>query len=287
MTLRVWYLNVGHGDCTIIQHPSGRITMIDINNSQRYDPDSHAALVAERHAQTSVNRLLTSAYASDASSLLQNYLLVEAANMAAERAELTDPIAFFKENFPGQSIFRFILTHPDMDHMRGLKNLFTQIPVLNFWDTGNTKQITSFNSAADKDDWEFYQYLRSGVSTVQVKNYLRAHAGYAVNQEEDGSYGGDGIFILSPTNQLVQTCNSNGKFNDVSFVLEVSNYNKSFIFAGDAETAAWDTMVQTFGDGLKTDYLKASHHGRDSGFHLKALQAMQPDNRRTSEISLS
>jgi len=38
--LRVHFLNVGHGDCTIIKHHSGRLTMIDINNSQDYDVDS-------------------------------------------------------------------------------------------------------------------------------------------------------------------------------------------------------------------------------------------------------
>jgi competence protein ComEC len=32
--LRIHFLNVGHGDCTIISHPSGRLTMIDINNSK-------------------------------------------------------------------------------------------------------------------------------------------------------------------------------------------------------------------------------------------------------------
>ena len=30
--MKIHFLNVGHGDCTIIEHDSGRITMIDINN---------------------------------------------------------------------------------------------------------------------------------------------------------------------------------------------------------------------------------------------------------------
>jgi len=45
--LRVHFLNVGHGDCTIIKHPSGRLTMIDVNNSQDFDPETFAEELAE------------------------------------------------------------------------------------------------------------------------------------------------------------------------------------------------------------------------------------------------
>jgi hypothetical protein len=46
--LRVHFLNVGHGDCTIISHPSGRLTMIDINNSQDYDDETFQELLKEK-----------------------------------------------------------------------------------------------------------------------------------------------------------------------------------------------------------------------------------------------
>src|SRR3989442_14270062 len=45
--LRVHFLNVGHGDCTIIWHPSGRLTMVDINNSQDYDQQRFNELLME------------------------------------------------------------------------------------------------------------------------------------------------------------------------------------------------------------------------------------------------
>ena len=34
---RIHFLNVGRGDCTIIEHAGGNITMIDINNSDSLD----------------------------------------------------------------------------------------------------------------------------------------------------------------------------------------------------------------------------------------------------------
>jgi competence protein ComEC len=51
--LRVHFLNVGHGECTIIEHPSGRLTMVDINNSQDYDQDSLTEYLAERRSLNS------------------------------------------------------------------------------------------------------------------------------------------------------------------------------------------------------------------------------------------
>jgi competence protein ComEC len=57
--LRVHFLNVGHGDCTLIQHHSGRLTMVDINTSQEYDPDSfkeaeQSAAAAQRQKRASL-----------------------------------------------------------------------------------------------------------------------------------------------------------------------------------------------------------------------------------------
>ena len=286
MTMKVWFLNVGHGDCTIIEHPSGRITMIDINNSQNYDPDSHRELAEERQQTQMItealsfltprNALLNAPAATSVLSELIRRAEADRAAEQAERNELTDPIKFFKDTFPGRSLFRFVLTHPDMDHMRGIKKLFQEIEVVNFWDTANSKSITSFNSTADKEDWEFYQNLRAGKVGIATKNYLRGADKYAFSRDEDGSLGGDGISILSPTNEIVTECNRTGKFNDLSLVLDITYGGRNFIFAGDAEQMAWDSMVAAYGASLKADVLKASHHGRDSGFHTKALQAIQP-----------
>lgn len=262
--MRVWFLNVGHGDCTIIQHASGRITMVDINNSQDYDPESREELVEEQAA----------AYGNG---FLSRYL-AEAAVEEAEAQELTDPVAFFKKTFGNQPVFRFILTHPDLDHMRGLANLFRNVPVLNFWDTRNTKPTPSYRSSADKEDWEFYQALRSGqVSGVGVpKYYHRGDALFAFAKDQSGGFGGDELEILSPTSQIVRTCNGAGRSNDLSTVLRVSYAGRSLLLPGDAESLAWGAMVQHYGKALRADALKASHHGRLSGFDLDALKLIRP-----------
>jgi beta-lactamase superfamily II metal-dependent hydrolase len=55
------------------------------------------------------------------------------------------------------SVFRFVCTHPDMDHLDGIKGFFAQFNPGNFWDTDNTKELEEFDDGRfDPDDWEFY-----------------------------------------------------------------------------------------------------------------------------------
>jgi hypothetical protein len=44
---KIHILNVGHGSCTLIEHPSGRLTMIDINNGTEIDEDSYSEIASQ------------------------------------------------------------------------------------------------------------------------------------------------------------------------------------------------------------------------------------------------
>lgn len=306
--LRIHFLNVGHGDCTIIEHPSGRLTMIDINNSQDYDFDSFNDLVADKRRQIEAAHLDSAVLGAGPANVLGGLVpppartglggLLSPENVLADRGfsssllglgalggydaayadaaqdakgELTDPIAFLQREYPGRSLFRFVLTHPDLDHMRGLKRLHETIGFTNFWDTRHTKPTPNFRSDADREDWIFYQAIRSS-----AKFYTRGETHFAFAHDQDGTAGGDHIEILSPTPILLASCNAAGKSNDLSLVLRIRHGTRSFLFAGDAEAEAWDDMVECYGPALKSDYLKASHHGRDSGHHSEALKHIAP-----------
>ena len=69
--------------------------------------------------------------------------------------------------------WRYIQTHPDLDHMRGLKNLHEHVGFHNFWDTEHTKPTPNYRSDADKDDWEYYQKLREGTLGAQIHKFTR------------------------------------------------------------------------------------------------------------------
>lgn len=88
--------------------------------------------------------------------------------------------------------------------------------------------------------------------------------------------GGDGIQILSPTPELVEQANEAGNTNNLSFVLRVAYGGISIILGGDAEGEAWQSMVERYGKDLKCNVLKASHHGRDSGYHQESVKVMSP-----------
>ena len=55
------------------------------------------------------------------------------------KAYPTNPVEYIKR-WHMSDIFRYIQTHPDMDHMDGLKNLANSKLIINFWDTTNTKE---------------------------------------------------------------------------------------------------------------------------------------------------
>jgi|HubBroStandDraft_4_1064222.scaffolds.fasta_scaffold36239_2 competence protein ComEC len=285
--LRIHFLNVGHGDCTIIEHHSGRLTMVDINTSQDYDADSLRDLQAEealKHvspfgigggiggfgaAPGGLAGLLSPPPPQNALGALTSYF----DTIAKAKTELTDPIAFMQNHYRGRRLWRFILTHPDLDHMRGIRRLYETIGFDNFWDTRNTRPTPNYQSDDDKVDWEFYQELRNYAFT---RTYMRGDALFAFARDEYGQPGGDGIEILSPTPALVQSCNMAKKSNDLSLVLRLWHGTQNVLLPGDAETKAWDDLVAFYGGNLKSTFLKASHHGRDSGFHLNALRLIAP-----------
>lgn len=119
--------------------------------------------------------------------------------------------------------------------------------------------------------------VRFGLSnTSACMTYLRGATNYLFNREADGSIGGDGIDVLSPTAELVSECNRAGKSNDLSIVLQLHYAGFSMILPGDAEALAWDSLVKAYGSALQCNVLKASHHGRLSGYDLKSLQVIKP-----------
>ena len=128
---KIHFLNVGHGDCTIIEHPSGRITMIDVCNAKHLDDESRREIAGEYGISgTDYITKLVSARLQN-KSFRELYLNGKGYNVG-----LTDHVDYYKQHFGTKEIFRYIQTHPDLDHMRGLHRLHQEgIQILNFWDT--------------------------------------------------------------------------------------------------------------------------------------------------------
>ena len=69
----------------------------------------------------------------------------------------TNPFDYLNHKLAIGEIFRFILSHPDMDHLDGFDSLMREFTVHNFWDSGARKDKPPFNGGPYKEkDWDRY-----------------------------------------------------------------------------------------------------------------------------------
>ena len=267
-SLAIHLLNVGHGDCTFIDHPSGRLSMVDVNNSNGLPAPDEIALAEEKGISLDRFRGVNVTIAKGRQSWESYY-----------KSLLVDPVDYYDKAFKGRSIFRYIQTHPDMDHMGGLYRLFWEhrVPVDNFWDTDNDKIFSKSdfdNSPYEWNDWAVYTRMKTG--KVQDGNEHKVHK--KMVGEEGAYWTEDGVTVWSPNTDLIKYCNELENWNSVSYVLRVNYGGRSIVLPGDAETPAWDAIETHVGvNSMKCDLLKAAHHGRESGYSESAVHAMSPE----------
>lgn len=249
----VHFLNVNEGDCHVIQHPTGHTTVIDVCNASSTEGNN----IAE-----------ATAYSARSLGVSGNF---------NQKASPTNPISYL-ENKGITSIFRYIQTHPDMDHMDGIRDLFEKFTPANFWDTENTKRIDGDFGKYSADDWKFYKTLRAGSekNPKRLALYDGAKSPY-FNQDEAGTRGGDGLHILAPTKELVSLANKIEDRNDSSYVILYRTKNKKILFPGDAHDETWAHLLENHADLLTNiDVLIAPHHGRDSSMDFSFLDTLKP-----------
>src|SRR5690606_2353686 len=123
---RIHFLNVLEGDCNIIEHDSGRKTVIDVSNA--YNDYDTAEEIAVRNSQRRRDMYERTQVPSDKKDYKQ-------------KKTPDNPIQYLKK-LKISEIFRFVVTHPDMDHLDGIKDLFTEFSIINMWDTDNKKEIS-------------------------------------------------------------------------------------------------------------------------------------------------
>ncbi len=266
MPLTAHFLNVGHGDCTIVEHASGRLTMIDINRS-RHLPEADLDAIASAHR---TSRLMLKLAGPAGFKSWEDFY----------RSLLVDPCDYFDDWFSGRSVFRYLQTHPDMDHMTGLYAFFWNggRSLGNFWDVAHGKSFNEedfTNSPYDYVDWLLYTLMRDGRhakdSTHKVLHKVAGDTG--------DFWTPDGMEVLGPTSDLIDYANKTEDWNNLSYVVRVSHAGRAIVLPGDAEKPEWD-KIELLADendwDITCDVLKASHHGRESGYSQSAVDAMAP-----------
>ncbi len=245
------------GDCSFIQHNSGRVTVIDVCNAERVSAVGQLALDSMAKSDRGV-----------------------AGNFQQKKYPV-NPIAYIAGRGVS-SVFRYIQTHPDMDHMDGIEVFFSKFNPTNFWDTDNNKEMSSpwDSSRYREEDWVFYKTLRDTKPTTDPRRLalLAGATGQYYNEGEEGIGRGDGLHILAPTQALVNEANeSSGDYHAASYVLLYKTGENRIVFGGDSHDASWDHILKEHEDDVTDiDLLIAPHHGRKSGRSYKFLDTLRP-----------
>lgn len=252
---QIHYLNVKNGDCSFIKHQNGNISVIDVNNAFVTNPNK----VKENQEYTN-SRVLVEALSG------KNY---------NQKRFPVNPIEYMKRHGVSQ-VFRFILTHPDMDHMDGIEEFFATFNPTNFWDTQNTKTLADFSSGRfSESDWDFYLQLKGGNYCKRLTLYDGSKGKY-YNMDDSGP-GGNGLSILAPTKELIALANESEDWNDSSYVILYRNGNYRILFCGDASDNTWDHLIAHHKDEIMNiDLLIAPHHGRKSSCSYDWLSLVNP-----------
>ena len=184
-------------------------------------------------------------------------------------------------------IFRFILTHPDMDHMDGIKDVFAEFSPVNFWDTAN-RCTNSFSAESPQreEDWRFYTGLRDRNSVGSPKRLTldAGDQGPFYNQAGENGEPQDGLSVLAPTPALVEEANRTGKFNDASYVILYRSAAGRILFCGDSHNNTWDHLLANYLADIKdVELMIAPHHGRADPGAEEETSAEEEEGRRQSK----
>jgi beta-lactamase superfamily II metal-dependent hydrolase len=162
-----------------------------------------------------------------------------------------------------KGIIRFISTHPDDDHIRGLQYLHKRMKLLNFYCVKNEA-----TKPDETDDFKQYCALRD-----DPKKGFYLHKGCSrrwINKVTD-ERGSSGISILWPDlgndlhQQALQDAKDGISWNNICPIIKYDREESAtFLWMGDLESG----FMEEIKDSVtlpKVDILFAPHHGRDSG----------------------
>jgi beta-lactamase superfamily II metal-dependent hydrolase len=173
-----------------------------------------------------------------------------------------------------KGITRFISTHPDEDHILGLKTLDDKLGIVNFYVVKNSATKTDVT-----DSFAHYCKLRDSERAFKI---FKGCARRWMNQESEERKS-SGMDILWPDTEnehfkdaLVQA-EAGDAFNNLSPIVKYSvTSGPTVLWMGDLETE----YMESIEDHLKlphVDILFAPHHGRDSGkVPASLLETMTP-----------
>jgi beta-lactamase superfamily II metal-dependent hydrolase len=191
-----------------------------------------------------------------------NFTIIDCNLDDENKKEIVDEIRLESKD---KDIKRFISTHPDEDHIHGLKYLDDKINIANFYCVSNKATKNE-----ETEDFKHYCNLRDDKSKAFYiyKGCVRC---WLNNDDDKERYGSSGIEILWPIidnedykNELLNA--KNGKSpNNISPIIKYSLENGvTVLWFGDLENIFME-KIKNLIELPKADIIFAPHHGRYSG----------------------
>ncbi len=159
-----------------------------------------------------------------------------------------------------------VLTHPDADHIGGAINVLENIEIDTIY---RPKVYTS-------EEAENFLNDNIMISTTQTYDRVISLAAEKGCNEIFSSKGielnlGDCIVeFLSPESDYYTST------NNISAVIMLTYQTKKFLFTGDVDATIENTLISQYGNYLKADVLKVSHHGSNSSSTEEFLKVVCP-----------
>jgi competence protein ComEC len=153
-----------------------------------------------------------------------------------------------------------VLTHPQSDHMNGLRFIASNFRPKEFWHNGDKGRSRSFKDL------------------MKILNEKRTKKVTPADWKRSREISGVQIELLHPLSERGETPLSHRGLglNDNSLVLKFSYEGKSFLFPGDLERAGEEVVISNSGSLLKSDILLVPHHGGRSSSSKLFLERVRP-----------
>jgi beta-lactamase superfamily II metal-dependent hydrolase len=184
-----------------------------------------------------------------------NFTIIDC-RIPGDRDDILDEI---EEESVDKCVTRFISTHPDDDHIKGLMRLDDRIGIRNFYVVDNTATKPDYTV-----DFERYCELRDSDKAFHLKSDCSRRW---MNEAGNGR-GSSGLSVLWPDldnadfQNVLRSAEDGGSPNNISTVIKYSLENGvTMLWFGDLETD-FMTTIEDEVELPKADIVFAAHHGR-------------------------
>jgi competence protein ComEC len=144
-----------------------------------------------------------------------------------------------------------ILSHPHLDHAGGVGALLDAVPVAEIWHSGELRgKLRTFAGANAKAE--------------------------AVAAGRKRSFGRLSLAVLHPQPDAATGQAGGAAVNNESLVVQAIHEDRRLLFPGDCELGCWEQLFRLHRSELRSDILKAAHHGSWNGTNSGVLINVRP-----------